>query len=177
MNSSILMQLTQQQGESAISLSILFEMLSHSIVLGIILVLANYFGSQVIDNLLRELTPEKQAKATIRDIVGSSNLLFLCAGLTGIMLLINNSVFRAFAIVSAIALIKFRVKIDNKGLNGSLLFAVLSGMACGVQELLIAWIVVGFYIMLVAGLIMVIKYFHMPSEEKHVLASEAIKHL
>ncbi|MGE3973940.1 MAG: hypothetical protein AB7F59_05380, partial [Bdellovibrionales bacterium] len=86
-------------------------------------------------------------------LIGSSNLLFLCVGMTGITLLINDNIVRAFAIVAALALVRFRVKLDQKNINASILFSVLIGAACGLQEDQIAWIMIGFYVMLLGALI------------------------
>ena len=69
-------------------------------------------------------------------VLGSANVLFLCFGMTGIMILVNNNLARAFAIGAAIAVIRFRIKFDGKGLGSSLFFGVLVGMACGVGQVL-----------------------------------------
>jgi len=71
-------------------------------------------------------------------IVGSANVLFLCFGMTGIMILVNNNLARAFAIGAAIAVVRFRIKFDSQGLAASLFFGVLVGMACGVGQLMTA---------------------------------------
>ncbi len=59
----------------------------------------------------------------------------------------------AFAIVAALALMRFRVKLDSKSLSASVLFGVLAGMACGLQEVALAWIMTGFYVVLLAALV------------------------
>lgn len=98
-------------------------------------------------------------------LLGSANLLFLCVGLTGVTLLINNNIVRAFAIVAALALIRFRVKLDQKSMSASVLFGVMAGMACGLQEMLLAWIMTGFYVVLLAALIVFMIVFKIaPSE-------------
>ena len=95
----------------------------------------------------------KKSKAIgpVSTFLGSSNLLFLCVGLTGIMLLVNNNLVRAFAIISAIALIRFRVNMNQKNLTSSLLFAVMAGMACGVKEIQLAWTFIGVYVILITS--------------------------
>jgi hypothetical protein len=80
--------------------------------------------------------------------LGSANLIFLCVGLTGFMLLLNNNLVRAFAIAAAIALVRFRVKLDQKSLNATLLFGILAGMACGLHEVMLAWALTITYILL-----------------------------
>ena len=82
----------------------------------------------------------------MENIRGASNILFLCVGLTGMMVLINNNLIRAFAIIAAIALVRFRVKLSSSNTNAFLLFGVLSGMSFGVREVMLGWIMVGAYL-------------------------------
>src|SRR5690606_30509091 len=58
---------------------------------------------------------------------------------------------RAFGIIAAIAIVRFRIKLDQKSLNSSLIFAILSGLACGAMEFNLAWYLVGTYVLLLAG--------------------------
>ncbi len=90
-------------------------------------------------------------------IYGAANLLFLCVGLTGTMILVNNNVVRAFAVGAAIALVRFRVKLDDKSANASLLFAILAGIACGLGELVLAWTLLAAYVALSAFLAVVLR--------------------
>ncbi len=90
--------------------------------------------------------------------LGASNLLFLCVGLTGLMLLVNDNLARAFAIAAAIALVRFRVKLDQKSINASLLFAILAGMACGLDAIELAWTSTGIYIALFALLLLFVQF-------------------
>jgi hypothetical protein len=98
-------------------------------------------------------TPQDPSK----DIIGSMNLMFLTVGLSGLMILINNSVLRAFAIVAAIAVVRFRVKLDSKALGSAMIFAILAGMACGVRELALAYVSVGVFLLLVGILLILVK--------------------
>lgn len=66
-------------------------------------------------------------------LLGSANVLFLCFGMTGIMILVNNNLARAFAIGAAIAVVRFRIKFNSQG--SMLFFGVLVGMACGVGQI------------------------------------------
>ena len=75
-----------------------------------------------------------QALSYAELILGSANVLFLCFGMTGMMILVNNNLARAFAIAAAIAVVRFRIKMDSQGLSTALFFGVLVGMACGVGQ-------------------------------------------
>ena len=88
---------------------------------------------------------KKKLRSTL---YGSGNLLFLCVGLTGTMVLVNNNMVRAFAIGAAIALVRFRIKLDGKSANASLLFAILCGIACGLGGVSLAWTLLGAYVLL-----------------------------
>jgi hypothetical protein len=71
------------------------------------------------------------------------------------MILVNNNMVRAFAIGAAIALVRFRIKLDGKSANASLLFAILAGIACGLSELSLAWTLLATYVLLV-GIVAVV---------------------
>ncbi|MBU6376487.1 MAG: hypothetical protein KGQ59_10860, partial [Bdellovibrionales bacterium] len=53
------------------------------------------------------------------------------------MILVASDLARAFAVAAAIALVRFRIKM-SEGSGSSLFFAVIVGMACGVDQLRIA---------------------------------------
>jgi hypothetical protein len=152
-------QLTQNMGPGqAVPFNMVLILLAHSTVLGLILVLTTTFIADGLNfssgkNSGKETSREKQAQK----IIGVANQLFLCVGLTGVMLMVNNNLVRAFAIAAAIALVRFRVRLDKKSLNSSLLFAVLAGMACGLNELVIAWTSTGVYVLLLIIMSVVIK--------------------
>lgn len=105
------------------------------------------------------MKPKKGSKdETLQQFLGASNLLFLCVGLTGLMLLVNDNLARAFAIAAAIALVRFRVKLDQKSINASLLFAILAGMACGLNAIQLAWTATGIYIALFVLLLIIVQF-------------------
>ena len=103
-------------------------------------------------------TPKSGKDDTLQLFLGASNLLFLCVGLTGLMLLVNDNLARAFAIAAAIALVRFRVKLDQKSINASLLFAILAGMACGLDAIELAWTSTGIYIVLFVVLLLIVQF-------------------
>ena len=166
---------------AALSDRYMFILLLHSIALGLILVVATFYEVKYLseypiksrleldtddedeeDKESGKNSPEKvshKGKKTSNNLeifLGSSNLLFLCVGLTGVMLLVNNSLARAFAIAAALSLTRFRIKLDQKSINASLLFAILAGMACGLAQVRLAWMATGIYLaLLIAILIMV----------------------
>ena len=158
----------------------MFLWLLNSIGLGIILVITTFYevkylsGYEALDLVAKENdedekedgvgSPEsiqpKSARKSVSNLeifLGASNLLFLCVGLTGIMLLVNNNLARAFAIAAALALTRFRIKLDQKSVNASLLFAILIGMACGLGEERLAWMATGIYIVLFMILFLVVR--------------------
>ncbi len=94
-------------------------------------------------------------------ILGSANVLFLCFGMTGIMILVNNNLARAFAIGAAVAMVRFRIKFDAQGLGSTLFFGVLVGMACGVGQPLTAFVITVAY-----GILQMIVIFLMNVSDK-----------
>ena len=175
-----LAKLGEDGSMAALSDRYMFILLLHSIALGLILVVATFYEVKYLseypiksrmeldsdededDGDSGKNSPEKvssKGKKTSNNLeifLGSSNLLFLCVGLTGVMLLVNNSLARAFAIAAALSLTRFRIKLDQKSINASLLFAILAGMACGLAQVRLAWMATGIYLgLLIAILIMV----------------------
>ncbi len=142
-----------QKGQTSVEplpMAAVIEAMGHSILLGMVLVLATFWVGRSLDKrAMGSITSEDHLK----EIIGSMNLMFLTVGLCGIMILINNSIFRAFAIVAAIALVRFRVKLDNKALGSAMIFAILSGMACGVHEIGFGYLSVAVFLLL-TGILM-----------------------
>lgn len=156
----------------------MFLLLLNSIALGIILVIATFYEVKYLSEFaaldivtadeddddkdgspesIKPKSSKKKGTTNLEIFLGASNLLFLCVGLTGIMLLVNNNLARAFAIAAALALTRFRIKLDQKSVNASLLFAILIGMACGLGEERLAWMAAGIYIVLFIILFIVVR--------------------
>lgn len=154
-------------------------LLLNAVGIGFVLVLTTFVEMKYLSGYEAQFTPDTdddddddgsgssptkvKAKAgskdeTLQQFLGASNLLFLCVGLTGLMLLVNDNLARAFAIAAAIALVRFRVKLDQKSINASLLFAILAGMACGLNSIELAWTATGIYIALFALLLLIVQF-------------------
>lgn len=111
------------------------------------------FGNSILAGLLlaastHYITSKLASNDTGADgdtLLGTFNILFLCVGMTGVMILVNNNFIRVFAIVAAFALFRFRVSLGEKGIRASLLFGVMAGMAMGLNEILLGWILVFVY--------------------------------
>jgi len=144
-----------QQAIEALPLEMIVRIMFHSVAMGILLAVVTFMAVRSIYGKQNVNTPAELFQL----LIGSSNLLFLCVGMTGITLLINNNIVRAFAIIAALALVRFRVKLDQKNINASILFSVLAGTACGLQEVPIAWVMIGFYIILLGALIILLTAF------------------
>jgi hypothetical protein len=85
--------------------------------------------------------------------INAFTVLFLCIGMTGVMVLVSNSLARAFAVGAAISLVRFRIRLDKPGLSTALFFAVLVGMSCGVGHIVMAWVVTGLFAMIQGSLV------------------------
>jgi hypothetical protein len=136
-------------------LLVILTLLLHSTALGVILCTVTYTLGRLLHRAemsrrkgLRKgivRYREKQRQNRVRTLIASSNLLFLCVGLTGTMILVNNTMVRAFAIAAAIALVRFKVNLNGRDSNSALLFGILSGIACGLQELKLAWVLISMH--------------------------------
>jgi hypothetical protein len=88
-------------------------------------------------------------------LVSASSVAFLCVGMAVVMILVEDNLARAFAIGAAVALVRFRVKMAGKFLGIAMLYGVLTGMACGVHRVDIAWGLAGIFMGLLGGLLLV----------------------
>src|SRR3954468_13858624 len=84
------------------------ELMGHSAVIGGMLMAFLYFA------LVRAKKTGKGDANPSEILIAASNVLFMGFGMTGVMILVNNNLARAFAMGAAIALIRFRIKVDNK---------------------------------------------------------------
>ncbi len=129
----------------------LFILIGHSAAIGLVLCLITYFTNRF----------SEKEKNTM--ILTTSNIMYLSTGLTAIMILVNNNLARAFSIGAAIALVRFRVNLGNKGATANILFAIIAGLACGLDEVRLAWIMTGFYFLISFGTYLLVK--DIPQEE------------
>lgn len=97
-----------------------------------------------------------KSKAIENDaLVAASSVVFLCVGMSVVMILVEDNLARAFAIGAAVALVRFRVKMAGKFLGIAMLYGVLTGMACGVGRTDIAWALAGVFLGLLGALLAV----------------------
>lgn len=114
---------------------------ANAILIGVFLMLLTIWVNLEIDRT-GDGAPSEDGKAKKPDsdfMLTSANVLFMCIGMTAVMILVNNNLARAFAIGAAIALVRFRIKVEGKFLGMALFYGVLTGMACGVNRIDVAW--------------------------------------
>lgn len=142
---SELIRQLQAQG-AAIDVSLLHAayLFGHSILNGAILMYLTWWvnagGGAVVARGAKDAKDSKGYKDKDADVLnGAANVLFLCVGMTAVMILVNDNIARAFAVGAAVALVRFRIKVAGKFLSMALFYAVLIGMACGVSRVDLAW--------------------------------------
>ena len=118
----------------------LLFILGNSFLIATLLCIITYLTNR---NLLKD--PDGPSEEKIELILGTVNILYLCMGMTSVMILVNNNLARAFAIGAAIALIRFRVKLALNMSNSNVLFSIVCGIACGLNEISLAWLSTGSY--------------------------------
>jgi|SaaInlStandDraft_7_1057024.scaffolds.fasta_scaffold220734_2 hypothetical protein len=116
-------------------------MVGNSFLIGIILSFITYW---VYSHSLKKTSHDYYSKRS-KLILGASNLLYLTLGLTFVMILVNNNLARAFSIGAAIALVRFRIKLGQKSSASHILFSIIAGMACGLNEVSLAWLLCAIY--------------------------------
>lgn len=126
--------LANSGGAEVVSLVGVVQLFVHSLLMGVILSVVGYINLTVAQGTPRSIDQK------IEFIRGASSILFLCVGMTGIIILVDNNLARAFAIGAALSLVRFRAKIGKSNTTTQLLFGVLVGIACGLHNLEVAWI-------------------------------------
>ncbi len=123
--------------------------LAHAVVLGLLLMALTWF----VDRRTAVVrTPGPEA------VMSAASVPFVCVGMAGVMILVGDSLARALAIGAAIALLRFRVKMQGKFLGVALFYAALTGMACGVAKVEIAWALFFLFSGLIGTVLMVREY-------------------
>lgn len=152
-------------------------MLVNSIVLGCILTALTYYSNAPIISLKNKLKGADKVKKKIKKqmevFIASTNILFLCVGLTGVMLLVNNNLARALAIGATLGLVRFRVALGTKMIGSNMLFGIIAGIACGLNELFIAWAVTGIYIVLQSTIVFIMRKYKIDLSEQTKNTNEA----
>ena len=118
---------------SIVDMALLF---GNSILAGLLLAASTHYITSKLSNVSRSDNDT---------LLGDFNILFLCVGMTGVMILVNDNFIRVFSIVAAIALIRFRVSLSERSVGASLLFGVMAGMSMGLNELMLGWFIVLVY--------------------------------
>ncbi len=152
--SGFIQRLTETSSDP-VNFSDSFQLMGHSALLGLGLMLLTAWVTSNSSNKADKADREAGSPADL--IYSSANVLYLSFGMTGMMLIVNNNIARAFAIAAAIALVRFRIKVDTKILSMSLFYGVLTGMACGVGHVLVAYILVLFFGLLQILVLMAVK--------------------
>lgn len=128
---------------SELNLLASLEALGNAALLGVLLMLLTAWVSSMTSKTSSTTTETTLTPSDL--VINSANVLFICFGMTGMMLLVNNNIARAFAIAAAIALVRFKIKVDSKIMSMSMFYGVLTGMACGVGHPYIGYALVMFF--------------------------------
>ena len=139
-------------------------LLLNSIVLGIVLTTLTYLLNAPTRS--KENKKKKDIKKQITVFLSATNILFLCVGLTGVMVLVNNNLARALAIGATLKLIRFRVNVGTKMIGSNMLFGIIAGIACGLNELFVAWAVTVVYAFIQLSTLAILKRYNIELDEK-----------
>lgn len=137
--------------EGAASLPISFQEaivdMGHSALLGAALMLITVWASyqSVAPATSTAVIPPEEIETPAELVLSSANVMFICFGMTAVMQLVNNNLARAFTIGAAIALIRFKIKMNSKAINMGLFYGAVVGMACGVDAAVLGYVAVGFF--------------------------------
>ena len=71
-------------------------------------------------------------------------LIFLAVAITGAMMIIGNNLARAFGLVGAVSIIRFRSAVKSARDMAFVLFVIVVGMACGLGYIFLAFLTVLF---------------------------------
>ncbi len=128
--------------------------LINAILAGLVISLAAF----ILDSVLTKISSEPDTDLVSR-LVSASNLLIICVGVSGMILLIQQSLVRAVVLFAAIAVVRFRVRVSEKSLGAAFFFAVIAGMSSGLGEFNLTWIFTGIFVAIALCLAVVFKFF------------------
>ncbi len=137
--------------EAAAGLPITFQEaivdMGHSALLGAVLMLITVWASYqaVAPAASTAVVPGEEPESPAELVMSSANVMFICFGMTAVMQLVNNNLARAFTIGAAIALIRFKIKMNSKAINMGLFYGAVVGMACGVDAAILGYVATGFF--------------------------------
>ena len=147
-------------------------LLLNSILLGVILTTLTYLSNAPLPPKNGDERKKKDIKKQIKVLIGSTNILFLCVGLTGVMVLVNNNLARALAIGATLGLVRFKIALGSKMIGSNMLFGIIAGIACGLNELFVAWAVTGVYALIQIAILVVIRKYKIDLSEKDAKKSD-----
>lgn len=121
--------------------------MGHSAVIGAILMFITIWATYqtLVPGAMADEDDEDEIDSPSELILSSSNVMFICFGMTAVMTVVNNNLARAFTIGATIAMIRFKIKLNAKAINMGLFYGALIGMACGVGQTQLAWVAVLFF--------------------------------
>jgi len=128
--------------------------LLHAILAGLVIALSGY----ILETVLTRISSTPSTDSVSR-LVSASNLLIICVGVSGMVLLIQQSLVRAIVLFAAIAVVRFRVRVSEKSLGAAFFFSVIAGMASGLGEFKLTWVFTGIFLTISLILSLVFKLF------------------
>lgn len=132
---------------------------TNAIGAGLLLTIVTVIATQWVAD--RTIPKPGEPPMTVADsLLACANVFFLCVGMSAIMILVSNSLARAFAIGAAIALVRFRIKLNRQALGAALLFGVITGMACGVNQTQTAWLIATIYSVAILTITIISNWIH-----------------
>jgi len=155
MAGKLLSEAIKHSAENQFGPEAVMYLMGHSVLLGLVLGVITY--AKLSLSRRRDLT-KYDANQELEFILGlindSSTIVFLCVGLSGMMILVNNNLARAFAIAAGIALVRMRISLGKERTGSNLLFGIIGGIACGLNELNVAWASTFIYLVLQTSLLL-----------------------
>lgn len=126
---------------------------ANAFVLGFLLMLATQFFLRKWDD--KDRLTRRRVRALL--IAGSSQI-FYCVGITALLFLVEKSLVRALIMIAIFTLFRFRVQVTFETFTSSLLFSLVIGLSCGSLKLMLAWVIFGVYILILALLLVKAKF-------------------
>lgn len=147
------------------------SVIAHTVAAGVVIGSFAY----VLDYVLSKKSNNTE-QDPVQRLINACNLLLVCVGVGGMMLLIEQSLIRAVVLFAAIAVVRFRVRVSEKSLGSSFFFAVIAGMAGGLGEFNLTWLFTSLFVGISLVLSMVFR-FAVPNHQTALLELENLKAL
>lgn len=140
----------------SLTFEIVYPVILHSLGMGALLMISSMAAHMMLG---KRPAPGSEEETPAQLIQHSAHVLFMCLAICCLILLVENNLARAFTLGAAIALIRFKTKLEEKTSSTALLFGIICGMSAGVGIPRVGWMLAALYGLIQLTLVGIVQFF------------------